>query len=354
MHSFCPEPYMQDMGLWQDAHESYARNGIPANNCQLADDFLVPAGECWQVSGVKLMFIAPSIDSLNIAFYSDAGTVPGGQIAMIKHPTFTKVNRGTHLTQTAWEIRATLPTPVTLCGGGGGTEYWVSAQAIGSAACLWEVQSTTINGSPVAFRNPGGGISGCTSWTPMQSCLGATPTDAAFRLLMAESQQPLINGPSDTIINIPSGTGAVYTYNVTATDNCAVDTTYRISGLASGASHPIGITTNTWVAEDPSGNKDTCSFTVTVNLVIGVPEHAVDEISVYPNPTTGQMNVYLPAGCEGSHLQLFGIDGQMVADLGTATSSGKHEYDLSSLGHGMYFLRFEHPQFQIFRKIVKN
>jgi hypothetical protein len=41
-------------------------------------------------------------------------------------------------------------------------------------------------------------------------------------------------------------------------------TTTQISGLASGATFPVGTTTNWYKVEDGLGNKDSCSFTVTV------------------------------------------------------------------------------------------
>ncbi|MES2795993.1 MAG: HYR domain-containing protein, partial [Bacteroidota bacterium] len=50
---------------------------------------------------------------------------------------------------------------------------------------------------------------------------------------------------------------------ITATDNCSAIIT-QTAGLPSGSIFPIGITINTFVATDPSGNTATCSFTVTV------------------------------------------------------------------------------------------
>ncbi|MCU0434532.1 MAG: HYR domain-containing protein [Bacteroidia bacterium] len=44
-------------------------------------------------------------------------------------------------------------------------------------------------------------------------------------------------------------------------------TTTQIAGLPSGSSFPLGITTQTFVVSDGSGDLDTCSFTVTVNDV---------------------------------------------------------------------------------------
>jgi hypothetical protein len=47
-------------------------------------------------------------------------------------------------------------------------------------------------------------------------------------------------------------------------DNCSGATTTQTAGLASGASFPVGTTTNTFRVTDASGNYAECSFTVTV------------------------------------------------------------------------------------------
>jgi hypothetical protein len=47
------------------------------------------------------------------------------------------------------------------------------------------------------------------------------------------------------------------------TDNCPGATTSQTAGLASGASFPVGVTTNTFVVT-AGGGTATCSFTVTV------------------------------------------------------------------------------------------
>ncbi|SRX76039.1 HYR domain-containing protein [Aequorivita antarctica] len=60
--------------------------------------------------------------------------------------------------------------------------------------------------------------------------------------------------------------GALVTYLIpTVTDNCSATVTQTdTSGLSSGSMFPIGTTTLQYTAIDPSGNNDSCSFTVTV------------------------------------------------------------------------------------------
>ena len=52
------------------------------------------------------------------------------------------------------------------------------------------------------------------------------------------------------------------TFNVSATDNCAV--TNVASAPPSGSAFPVGVTTVTSTARDSSGNSSSCTFTVTV------------------------------------------------------------------------------------------
>ena len=73
--------------------------------------------------------------------------------------------------------------------------------------------------------------------------------------------------PTDVTITL-DGNNCSSIYNFTipiATDNCGSTNTVQTSGLPSGSLFPIGVTTNTWVSTDLSGNTATCSFDVTVS-----------------------------------------------------------------------------------------
>jgi hypothetical protein len=80
-----------------------------------------------------------------------------------------------------------------------------------------------------------------------------------------DTQAPTITCPANITVTTPIGScTAVANYTVTAADNCPGVTTALISGLASGSSFPLGVTTVTWRATDAAGNTSQCSFTVTV------------------------------------------------------------------------------------------
>ncbi len=74
---------------------------------------------------------------------------------------------------------------------------------------------------------------------------------------------PIITCPGDVTVNAATGLcNATVTYSAAlAFDNCSATVTYS---HASGSTFPVGVTTVTATATDPSGNTATCEFTVTV------------------------------------------------------------------------------------------
>ena len=88
----------------------------------------------------------------------------------------------------------------------------------------------------------------------------------SFTVTVNDTELPIITCPSNITMNNDSGIcGAVVTYTTpVGADNCNGVTTTMTTGLASGSTFPVGVTTITYVATDASNNMDSCSFTVTV------------------------------------------------------------------------------------------
>jgi hypothetical protein len=92
-----------------------------------------------------------------------------------------------------------------------------------------------------------------------------------------DNTAPVITGCVNIEVNPENLNGTVVTYATpTATDNCGTPTVSFVSGLASGSTFPIGVTTVVYKAQDICGNVSTCSFTVTVNN----PYCATDKVYV--------------------------------------------------------------------------
>jgi uncharacterized repeat protein (TIGR03803 family) len=110
-----------------------------------------------------------------------------------------------------------------------------------------------------------------STYTKLIDYNGANGANPYYGSAFIELQQdgcppPVIHCTADTTVNATTGKcGATINYNApTVTDACENTTVKQTRGLASGNLFPVGITTNTFVATSSSGQKDTCSFTVTV------------------------------------------------------------------------------------------
>ena len=87
----------------------------------------------------------------------------------------------------------------------------------------------------------------------------------SFTVTVNDTELPKITCPTNIVANVDPGTcSAVVTYSIITSDNCTVASTIRVSGLASGATFPLGTTTIVYRVTDNSNNSATCSFTVTV------------------------------------------------------------------------------------------
>lgn len=124
--------------------------------------------------------------------------------------------------------------------------------------------NTSLSQSPLA----GSLIGGATVVTISALDASGNVGTCSFTVTPTDQTPPtiLICPPSITDVNDPGICGALTTYTpLNAIDNCGgVIVPVLTAGQASGTIFPVGVTTVTHVATDPTGNTATCSFTVTV------------------------------------------------------------------------------------------
>jgi hypothetical protein len=107
---------------------------------------------------------------------------------------------------------------------------------------------------------------GVTTNTFLVTDASGNTATCSFDVTVTDNEDPTVACPSDIAVNNDNGVcGAVVTFNVTSNDNCAGEIITQTAGLSSGSAFPIGVTTNTFLVTDASGNTATCSFNVTVN-----------------------------------------------------------------------------------------
>ena len=179
---------------FETANDAYDNQG--------ADDFVVPAGNNWNINEVDIdgvYFNGPGpAASFNVYFYTNGGTLPAT-------PVYTAT--GQSYVQTGTTFAITLSTPAVL---GPGT-YWVSPQArldfTPGGEFGWTDRTVTSN-SPGAWRNPGNGFAtGCTAFTVKLTCIPtASGNDSVFRLMGTNGPTPTGTPPTATNTPPPTNT----------------------------------------------------------------------------------------------------------------------------------------------------
>ena len=85
------------------------------------------------------------------------------------------------------------------------------------------------------------------------------------------------------------------------------------------------------------------------------PETAEKNVSVYPNPSTGVINLSL-SGFNGkkTHLAVVNVIGTVVYQETLPSADGKinKAIDMSKFAHGLYYIKLEADDYNEIRKIV--
>jgi hypothetical protein len=166
------------------------RTDNPPFSAEAADDFVVPAGETWQINQVDVRSPAgfPNPTSFNVYIYTDSDTLPGTAV-------YSATNLAVGGTNPNYIINLTPPANVA-----SGT-YWVAVQGnIVGANWYWQGRSV-LNNNSTAWREAGGYATGCLNWTRLTTCSGFTWPGQMFRL-----HGTIGGGGSPTTTAVPSST----------------------------------------------------------------------------------------------------------------------------------------------------
>lgn len=112
---------------------------------------------------------------------------------------------------------------------------------------------------------------GCTDFSISSNCV----------IVEMDKTAPVFTAvPSNTMVTITSGSSTVVTYtSPTVSDNCG-NVTVTQTGLASGSTFPVGVSTINYTATDALGNAASASFTITVINICQDVSYTTDSISL--------------------------------------------------------------------------
>ncbi|WP_034061413.1 HYR domain-containing protein [Lacinutrix jangbogonensis] len=130
----------------------------------------------------------------------------------------------------------------------------------------------------------------------------------------------------------------------------------QTAGLASGSDFPIGVTTNTFVVTDVTGNSETCSFTVTVNEVLSVDSFSLEtSISMLPNPVKNNLFISNSSNIKLETALVFDINGRLVKSFNLNEVNETVRLEISALKSGLYLINITNQQgHSIIKKFIKE
>ncbi|HOR10599.1 MAG TPA: HYR domain-containing protein, partial [Bacteroidales bacterium] len=185
------------------------------------------------------------------------------------------------------DIEADITNPA-LCNISITTENPTYSNCVSPTDFSWSMTGAT-TGSGTGFVGTREFNLGTTTVTYTAANDDGSSSQCSFEVTVNDPFPPVLDCPDNMTVNTdPDMCSAVVHYALPdITDNC-VDSTVvisQIAGLASGSVFPAGVTTNTFVATDASGNvSEPCSFSVTV-------VDAQDPVIISP----GQLTVSCPS-----------------------------------------------------------
>jgi surface protein len=221
--------------------------------------------------------------------------------------------------------------------------------------------------TPTATDNCSGVVTATTTSTfpiTASETVTWTYTDDAGNIF-SQTQEVLIYDDTDPTITCPSNFTVIadntsQTYTVQGTeldplafaDNCSISSVinnFDNSSSLTGSVFNLGTITILWTVEDASGRQTTCSYDVIIESFGGIEDEA-SLFSIYPNPTSGIVNIEADNLQNYSSIIVTDALGRIISKL--KIDSNNMKLDFSDKNPGLYFIEIQGNGNSIFTKIV--
>ncbi len=185
-------------------------------------------------------------------------------------------------------------------------------------------------------------------------------SNCSFDVIVEDNEDPVIVCPADYTVD--PGSGNQYTVPdyfgsgaATATDNCTDPITITTQNPTAGTQLMDGVYTVTLTAEDQYGNIATCTFTLTVDTLLGIGDNSkLETILLHPNPATNNLILDNPLGLQLDKLEIFDMNGRLLRTINVEDMGDQKVIDISAMSSGTYMFVIKGVQGQLIKHIIKE
>ena len=108
------------------------------------------------------------------------------------------------------------------------------------------------------------------------------------------------------------------------------------------------------LTNDNTGFYVLTSFEIETDEILGIEDDFIATLSIFPNPSTGTINIQSNLLTETVGLTIYNLQGQQLFSENKTPNNGTVQMDVSNLVKGIYFVKITSEGTSILKKIIKN
>jgi len=250
-----------------------------------------------------------------------------------------------------------------------GTKFSETLTAVGLNPITWKIENKSLPDG-LSFNEQTGEISGTPTQTgtfPLRvRATNSLGSDVKDLYLIVSND---VVAPTIITTQLPYGTIDVsYNNNLDIEGSSSITWTLQSGdlpdgltlsskGVISGTPTALGSSTFTVKAENSAG-QDTKELTLLITDGLGIaPTTLSNRITVYPNPTTGELTIDMSDmryEMSDMRCEIYDIYGKKMSQISNLKSQISNQINISHLPAGVYFLRIQTENKMITQKIIKQ
>ena len=188
-------------------------------------------------------------------------------------------------------------------------------------------------------------------------------TDTCIAVVsVLDTINPIITCPDD--ITVDTGSGSLYyevpdyfaTGETTAVDNCTDPLTSLSQSPSVGTLLLDGVYPVTMTAIDEYGNLGTCSFSLTIESILGTTDVELNfgSIVIYPNPAKDKFILSNPQAIALKQVIIYDYTGRLIQTINLSDMGTQKTIDVFQLAAAPYMVVIQSEKSQITKLLIKE